>query len=65
MLDKNAKVDIDQQIKPIKRESYHVKPGGFFCEKKNIEKKKTSFHLWHILVHVCVCPIKIQGLRVF
>ena len=26
----------------------------FFCEKKNIEKKKTSFHLWHTSTCMCV-----------
>ena len=65
MLDKNAKVDIDQQIKPIKRESYHVKPGGFFFMRKKTLKRRRLVFIYGILVHVCVCPIKIQGLQVF
>ena len=61
----NAKVDIDQQTEPIIRESNWEKPRGFFLWKKKTFQIRRLGFIYGILVHVCVCPIKIQGLQVF
>lgn len=61
----NAKVDIYQQTDLIIRESNWELPGGFFFVKKKAFQIRRLGFIYGILVHVCVCPIKIQGLQVF